>query len=498
MKKIILSIIAAVSFSLILSSCSDWLTLNPHDAESDETAITNLGDAQIALNGVYYMIRTSPLYGREAVVIGDAGTPDVTLKLPNSNRFVNVYNWQNPQPGGAHFTDVYVRAYRAIDAANKVILRTEGLSTDTPAEENVKKQILGEAHLLRALVHFEILKYFSHAYNYTADGSHLGIVYMHEPTITNNHARSTSKESFEYIIEDAKEAVALMTVDSPAEPFSAGSLAAEALLARVYLYKAGTTGSADFAEAKIAAEKVINSGKYTLATPAQYTITGTTSFASPMWLPAAGFSSESILTIPFLSVATERLYTTALSRIYLDSNKGYGDLLPSNEIVALMGTDAADVRNSIFYEYDYSGVATPCVRKFFGPIDNWDLANYNIFRISEMYLIAAEAAARAGNDAPALVHLNLLKTNRGVATISGLTGQALIDEILLERRKELCFEGHRLADLKRLNLGVVRGTDTNNPGNQDYSVAYPDYRFAFPIPTHEMDVNKDMVQNPGY
>ena len=498
MKKIILSIIAAISISLFLPSCSGWLNLEPNDAGSDETAITNLGDAQIALNGVYYMIRTSLFYGREAVAIGDAGTPDVTQKTPNSNRFTGVYNWINPQPGGSHYTDVYVRGYRAIDAANKIIKKLEEMSFEVVSQETERKQILGEAYFLRALVHFEILKYFSQAYDYTADGSHLGVVYMFEPTVTNDHARSTVKESFEYIIADADTAALLMSVEAPTVPFSVGSLAAEALLARVYLYKACTTGTADFANARIAAEKVINSGKYTLATPAEYTITGTTEFASTMWLPAAGFSSESILILPFKPTAEERLSTTALSRIYLDSNKGYGDLLPSNEIVDLMDSEPADVRNSIFYEYDYSGVATKCMRKFFGPVDNWDLANYNVFRISEMYLIAAEAAARAGDDTPALDHINPLKTNRGVATVSGLTGQALIDEILLERRKELCFEGHRLADLKRLNIGVVRGTDTNNPGNQNYGVAYPDYRFAFPIPSAEITINKDMIQNPGY
>jgi hypothetical protein len=498
MKKI-LSIIV-ISFTLVLSSCSEWLNTTPYTSTLEEEAIRDLADAQVALNGVYVLIRTASFYGCEAIACGDAGTPDVVLKVPNSNRYTNVYPWNNLQPDGSHYTDIYARGYRAIDAVNKLIQKTEAFAI-TDEDEDTKDQILGEAYLLRAMIHFEILKYFAQAYNYTGDGSHLGIVYMLEPTKESDHPRLTAKQSFEHIIADAEKSITLMKVIAPSRPFTLGKLAADALLARVYLYKACKDGTDDFAKAKTHSENVINSGIYALATPSQYRITGDDEnlpFASALWLPAAGFSNESIFTLPFYE--SERLYTTYLGKMYLDTDKGYGDLLPSDEIVALIGNNSRDVRNTIFYEHAYSGNAIVCMRKFFGPVDNWDLGNLNIFRISEMYLIAAEAAARIGgatNETLALGYLNNLKENRDLASVN-FSGQALVDEILLERRKELCFEGHRLADLKRLNIGVIRGTDSNNVGNQRYGVAYPDYRFAYPIPQHEMNANKLMEQNPGY
>jgi hypothetical protein len=322
---------------------------------------------------------------------------------------------------------------------------------------------------------------------------------MLEPTQSDDHARLNAKESFEHIIADSREALTLMNVIKKEYPFTAGKAAVNALLARVYLYKACTSNASDFDEALKYAKDVINTNEYRLATPEEYTISGTTEFSSGMWLPAAGFSSESIFTLPYSP--TERNYTDHISKIYMDDSRGYGDLLPSDEIVALIASNPNDVRNSIFYNYQYATGVVACMRKFFGIVDNWDLCNINIFRISEMYLIAAESALKCSNpdkDA-AIGYINELRSNRNVSTLDANTPLVdVLNTVMLERRKELCFEGHRLADLKRLNLGVVRGQDSNNSGNQDYGVAYPDYRFAYPIPQHEMNVNELMVQNPGY
>ncbi|MDR1984259.1 MAG: RagB/SusD family nutrient uptake outer membrane protein [Prevotellaceae bacterium] len=489
-------ILTIILINFVLTSCSEeWLNLNPYDSLSDEQAIQTVADAQTALNGVYMLARTSDFYGRNTIVCGDAGTPDVVLKEPNAGRFIPEYSWQNVVPGAGYFTTIYTRGYRAIDAVNRLIKKL-GEIPISDADIDEASQILGEAYFLRALIHFEILKFYSHAYNYSTDGSHLGVVYMFEPTEENDHPRVTAKESFEFVIADAEQALASMKIDAPERPFSAGKMAVNAFLARVYLYRATVSGTADLDKAKEYAEKVITLGNYRIATKEEYKFTGTSSnYSSKMWQSSEGYSSESIFVFPFNSMET--LGTTSIGAIYLDPNKGYGDLFPSNEFVALLA-DTTDVRNSIFYVYSDSKTY---LRKFSGPPEiSLSMNNINLFRISEMYLIAAESSARIGgaeNETKALGYLNDIKVNRGLTSVS-LSGQNLIDEILLERRKELCFEGHRLSDLKRLNLGVVRGHDSNNPGNQNYGISYPDYRFAYPIPRHEMDINKVIQQNPGY
>jgi hypothetical protein len=116
-----------------------------------------------------------------------------------------------------------------------------------------------------------------------------------------------------------------------------------------------------------------------------------------------------------------------------------------------------------------------------------------VIRLSEMYLIRAEAllngASAAG--ASALDDLNALRTQRGLTEAAGVT----LEDIYLERRRELNFEGHELFDLARTQRGVVR-TDFVGTVNKD--IPYPDYRWAMAIPQTEIDANVNMEQNDGY
>jgi hypothetical protein len=129
-----------------------------------------------------------------------------------------------------------------------------------------------------------------------------------------------------------------------------------------------------------------------------------------------------------------------------------------------------------------------------------------VVRSAEVLLNRAEANYRKGLTTAALADLNLLKTNRytGHTNVS-LSGTALLNEILLERRLELAFEGDRFFDLKRRNAGVTRsgkgdkadGTGTA-PASIFLSLAPGDYRFNFPFPQSELNFNKNLTQVAGY
>lgn len=498
MKKIIY-IIATISLLLTQTSCEDWLKQFPHTSIADEEAIQSVDDAQFAMNGVYYRLRSANFYGRELWASTDSGTDDVVLRTDNSNRFNSTYYW-TIQPGDQFYTPIWVQGYRAIHAANEIIKRLPDVVPATPAEETLKSQLLGEAYCMRALVHFELIKVFSHDFDYQGN-DRMGVPYMKEPSRETNVARNSLDECFTWIVEDLEMAISLMSEDKKSNTFSVGRMAAKALLARAYLYKAGKSDKASFDKAAGYAKEVISSGKYRLATASEYEITTTNplaerkdwAFASSMWFPGEGYSVESIFTIPYS--ATESNGTNHISKIYLDKTRGYGDLLPSEDLRDLIGENSADVRNSIFYNTPDNKIGN---RKFFGPAGEHEFCNLNIIRLSEMYLIAAEASARGnGGDEESRKYLNELRKNRGLADFNQ-SGSPLLDEIMNERRKELCFEGFRLADHKRLNMSIVRGVDAENPGNQNYGLIYPNARFAAPIPDTELNANDLMVQNENY
>jgi hypothetical protein len=131
-----------------------------------------------------------------------------------------------------------------------------------------------------------------------------------------------------------------------------------------------------------------------------------------------------------------------------------------------------------------------------------DKDEMKVIRMSEVYFIAAEAAFHNGDEATARTYLNDVATERdpGFAGYSA-SGQALLDDILLERRKELAFEGHRYWDLVRNNLNVTRIDQANNyPGNVPLVLETSNFRRILPIPQAELDANPNIreQQNPGY
>ena len=119
------------------------------------------------------------------------------------------------------------------------------------------------------------------------------------------------------------------------------------------------------------------------------------------------------------------------------------------------------------------------------------LENLPILRASELYLIRAEARYES-NPSGARADLNALRSRRGLGAIDNLlSGEALLNRILLERRLEFALEGHRWFDLKR------NGKNISKPeGFLD--VPYTDYRILSNIPLDEITLNEKLEQNPGY
>ena len=160
---------------------------------------------------------------------------------------------------------------------------------------------------------------------------------------------------------------------------------------------------------------------------------------------------------------------------------------------------------------DYSDII--CVNKYPGNPALFTTATTNyahkpkIFRIAEMYLINAEAAAQiSGSEATALSSLNAIRTARGLTALTGLTGTNLLNAVKEERTRELMFEGNRIDDLKRWKLGFERKTPQNINiivTGADYNqkvVAAGDNKFVWGIPTNDITTNPAIAnqQNPGW
>jgi hypothetical protein len=181
---------------------------------------------------------------------------------------------------------------------------------------------------------------------------------------------------------------------------------------------------------------------------------------------------------------------------YMYSKSGLGDLLVTDDTYALYS--AIDARRALILDGKRGSDQAYFVNKYQN-VTNADRDEIKMLRYAEVLLTLAESNARLGDVPNALLYLNQVAQNRDPElTAYSYSGNALIEAILLERRKELAFEGLRFFDLTRTNVDFTR----QNMGAKAAAI-YPnvlktDFRRLQPIPELEIAANSNVVQNPGY
>jgi hypothetical protein len=486
--------ILLVMMLFMVSACEDFLTKTPADQVATELAIQTIEDAKVALNGVYSGFKSTSYYGRNFVAYADVQTDVVQSVIGYSNQLGEIYKWSYLSDNGG-ITNAWDVMYTVIVRASNVIDALPELEA-TPAELN---QIEGEARLARAIAHFDLVKAFAKAYTQSDPASELGVPIIEHFEIAEPE-RNTLQEVYNFILDEAATAAALMA-DNGADDVASVYLtpvAAEAFMARVNLYMG------NWSDAVGHATTVIDNANYGLATDSA-------SYAS-MFLNDVG--PEVIFRVGLTKADYNGRY---IGYNYYNSSQGApnSDYIPAQWILDLFSGN--DIRSDIVFRFNTTkfGWAWNLVWKYPGnPLfyDNPEVTTnsnmYKMFRISEMYLIRAEANAELTNDVLALQDYNDLRSNRIEGYVEeSHTGEGLKTAIWVERNRELCFEGHRMWDLKRKGLGFTRvpidhpinGTITNpGPSQNELSVTASDPRWQWPIPDEELKANENITPNPGY
>ena len=465
MKRItIKNMIVTTVLFLSLASCEkSFLELKPPTSLTPEFALATEADLQVALRGAYAGLKSTALYGRSLMVLGDMMADNTYQSALNTNRYTN-FNLYNYLVTDGDVAGLWNASYTVILRANNII--------NSPIADNANiQQIKGEAYAIRALAYFNLVRYFGSPY--TLDPSKLGV-----PIITTYQAdlkpeRAKIADVYTLINKDLTQAYTLMTKFTNSSQFSKYS--AKALQAKVYL------AMGDKTNAKTAALDVITNSGFTAISSAAHT---------GYWAGVAPRTDkvETLLEISFDAVANNAF--DALSYIYLQSGN-YGDMLCSSELYDLFET--ADIRKSLYATGTRGGLASVFVNKYSS--FTGDHSDTKVIRMSEMYLIAAEASYPS-NTADALKYVNEVTSRRGATAIAS-SGSALLEDIITERRKELAFEGERYLDMQRLQRNIVR---SKNYPAAALSIDFTNYRRIMPIPQGELDANPSIKsqQNPGW
>jgi hypothetical protein len=244
--------------------------------------------------------------------------------------------------------------------------------------------------------------------------------------------------------------------------------AVHALKSRVALY------FQDWQIAKDEADFVMQNGGYSIVSSSSYVSSFTTSPTS----------NNRILSLASLSNDNNGI--NGLANIYRGNS--YGDINVLQDLKDAFSS--TDVRGSALMIKVVSGKLRN-VGKYPTGSPNYN-DNILLIRYEEVVLNYAEASFRLNaSDPAALTALNSIPSKRSAAAYTEVTE----DNILSERRKELCFEGFRFTDLARTgrNIPLVSSLQQTHGG-----VTYGSFRYSFPIPIKEINANPNTIQNDGY
>lgn len=461
-----ISILFFAVSAVIISSCKkEFLDRTPYDAVPFDNALESEADLDAAINGMYSTLRVPAFYGRCIPLMGDLLADNVYIFQVNSGRYIPFNTYAIFDDNG-DVDGIWSVAYNAILQANQII------EADVPASD-VVNEYRGEALAARALVYFELIRIFAAPYstdNLNAPGVPLVLTY--DPEL--KPARNTVGEIYDQIVADLNAAIGLMTIEKNSEYIS--SWVAKGILAKVYQYMG------DWENAKATGEDLILNGGYSLIDSAGYIA---------YWEdPAPSEKSETLFELRL--DATESNGYDALAAMYDDAI--YGDAMCDTNFYNLYPD--GDVRKLLMHTGTRGGQPVVWVNKYSNALNSSDYDDAKVLRLSEIYLLVAEAYHHTGDDATARSYLNTIAQLRN-PSFAGYTssGDDLVNDITNERRLELAFEGNRVFDLTRLGLDINRSTLF--PDDAQF-IPISDHRRIMPIPQYEINANSNMTQNPGY
>ncbi|GGK61021.1 RagB/SusD family nutrient uptake outer membrane protein [Rufibacter glacialis] len=493
-KKIYSAFLACI---LVFSSCGeDYLETSPTNAVTEADVVSSTKNAMAALNGIHRMLYSQHngqqnQGGEGSMKIMMDALGDDWVQTIGTSWWSGEHNWiahRNATSTTTYNHAWYYFYYRIIANANMLI---NGLEKAT-GPETEKKMVIGEALVYRAWSHFQLVQVFGERYDAGKTNNQLGVPLITENT-TEGKPRATVEEVYAQINTDLDKAIGMLT-GLPTRPAKShfNAAVAKGIKARVALTMQNWPVAA-----KMAQEAIQESGA-TLMSRTQYT-SGFNNIDNPEWMWGSKMQADQTnFFYSFFAYMSANYSSTVIRQNPKKINSVIYNQIPATDVRKLMWDPTG-----ASIPAPPSGIKAPYGNKKFLVADtNLSIGDVPHMRLAEMYLILAEAEARQGL-ATAADHLYRLVSARDPQAVkSTKTGQALISEILFQRRIELWGEGFRFLDLKRTNSALDR-TGANHISQWSWVITGGNFKvepgakeWQFLFPQAEMNVNKALVQNP--
>ncbi|HEY0273225.1 MAG TPA: RagB/SusD family nutrient uptake outer membrane protein [Chitinophaga sp.] len=475
MKKLILCLLVPV---LLATGCKKWLDVKPK-TQVDEGQLLSLENGfEDALYGVYATMAGGSLYGDQLTMsFVDVLAQRYSAQSTPEHDFYQaaLYNYQDPGVK-ARITNIWDSAYFAIANVNNILNHIDGQRSVFQADNY--RLVKGEALGLRAFLHFDLLRLFGPSY--LSNPGKLSIPYV--KTVSGGVTPlGTVSAVLDSVIADLTLADSLLGAYKNILPpfnnitplqndwlnnrqYHFNYWAAEALLARVYLYKGNKQ------QALLHATAVINSGMFTFITSAAITNLHDRTFTPEQVFSVSKYNLLPQVSNYFLAAGTAG--SNLGTNTHLTNTYGNGGVV--DKVFETASGGATDFRYAFLWAAS-NNIYFPA--KFWQDAGQFSHLNnlVPLIRLPEMYYIAAECS----DPATATTYLNKVRENRGLKDLDILPDAATAqNEIFKEYQKEFYCEGQLFYYYKRVNATQI--LYTNTPGTDKvYVLPLPDGEIQF-------------------
>lgn len=460
MKKIYLAVTALMVSILLSTSCKMETTLyNQSDASKGAQTVEDL---EVKLNGALKEFAGYRFMGRNAVALADMAG-DIAIASTAKGHFVSINTWTFIDTD-AILNEIYTSGYVVIHNCTLGIIDAEAMYA-AEKDEAQKEKIgtrLSQFYALKAMTYFYLANIYAKAYG-EDHLNELGLVLVPNDAVIAPKVelkRATVKATWDEILNLLEKAKSYPNTETSVFYPNATNIAA--FEARVHLYMH------NYDKALQMAEEVFAKGVRPIEKEEEYMAQWRTVAPSP----------EDIFTLP--KSDNDNLSAYSLNTLYGSYN---AKLTPF--VVGLFAE--TDYRAKLILTEAPQGIVVPHPAKFDGTESAQAVSNIPIIRTSDLYLMAAEAAAEKGDVAKATEYLTPVAMRNSAASIPNSKDE-LLKFIAEERVRELFTEGHRFYDLRRTQAtATINGVE-----------GYKPYTFVFPIPQSEINSGFMKQQNEDW
>lgn len=446
--------ILTLAITLTQISCENRLDTEPEQSLTTENAFDTPEKVVNILIGTYAQAGQGASYGGQLYTIAELLVNDQELGWNGTFTDPGEFNNKAINTNNTFVTNLWLNGYDISNQANIVLD-----NLDVFDNLDRKNSVEGQAKFLRAVTYFDLLRFFSKHNNNSINNDELGVPIVREPVIqledVTYPSRNTIGEVYDFIINDLEDAIVLLPETNGV---FASSLAAKSLLARIYLQ------IGNYEQARDLSNEVIQSGRYILTEN----------------LDDAYNNDDNSTEDIFAWQVTDSDGTNSMNTFWATDRFGGR---PGNPDISIEDAffrifdDANDARASYFYIDSETGSGIASYKWIFGN------SNIPFIRLPEMYLIRAESnfILNTTIGATPLTDVNIVRNRSNAFILPDIT----YVDIILERLRELSFEGHKLHDFKRLEISIG-------------DLPFDDNRLVLPIPQREININPNLEQNDGY